>query len=123
MPLEFISKSLKNNPELASRFMKRLATDLRHAEEKAVQMAQKTVRERVAKALLLLKEVYGYEDDNATLNIDLKREELAGLAGTVRETATRFLSEFTESQIISLSGKKIRILDLQKLIHSANQSW
>lgn len=123
LPLEFIIGSLKNNRELGFRFMKLLATELGHAEDKAVQMAQKTVRERVAEALLLLREVYGYEDDNITLNIDLKREELAGLAGTVRETATRFLSEFTESRIISLSGKKIRILNLQKLIHNANQSW
>lgn len=123
VPLGFLNRALRNNPELGLRFMKLLAAELRAAEDKAVQMAQKTVRERVAEALLLLKEVYGYEDDNATLNIDLKREELAGLAGTVRETVTRFLSEFTESQIISLSGKKIRILDLQRLIHNARQSW
>jgi len=120
IPQEFIVSVIKRNSELGFRIMKLLATELRQAEDKAVQIAQKTVRERVAEALLLLKDMYGFERDNATLNINLKREELAGLAGTVRETATRFLSELRDSEIISLSGKKIKILDLKRLVHSAN---
>ncbi|MCZ2357243.1 MAG: Crp/Fnr family transcriptional regulator [Bacteroidia bacterium] len=111
---------IRDFPELSFRFLSLLATDLKNAEEKAMRMAQKTVRERVAESILILKEIYGFEEDGATLNINLKRDEIAGIAGTVRETATRFLSELNESHIISLSGKKIRILDIKKLIRSAN---
>ena len=117
---EVFFKLVREFPELSLKFMNLLAIDLKNAEEKAMRMAQKTVRERVAESILILKEIYGFEEDGTTLNINLKRDEIAGIAGTVRETATRFLSELNESHIISLSGKKIRILDMKKLIRSAN---
>lgn len=120
---EVISKYLRSNPELGFQFMKLLATDLRNAEERSIRMAQKPVRERIAEAIILLKEVYGYEEDNSTININLKRDEIAGLAGTVRETATRLLSEFCEDEIIVVNGRKIKILDLNKLEKSANHSF
>lgn len=120
IPNEMIKYQIRNHPELAIRFMKLLANDLKTAEENALKIAQKTVRERVAESILLLKEIYGFEDDGSTLNINLKRDEIAGIAGTVRETATRLLYEFRESQIIELSGKKIKILNLQKLTYTAN---
>lgn len=105
------------------RFIKILADDTRNAEERAMHMAQKTVRERVAESVLILKEVYGLEEDGNTINATLKRDELADLAGTVRETATRFLSELNADKIICIEGKKIRILDLQKLERSANPTF
>lgn len=117
---ELINSQIKSNPGLAIQFMKLLAKDLKTSEVKSMNMAQKSVRERVAESILLLIEMYGIENDGLTLNVTLKRDELAGIAGTVRETATRFLAEFSESQMIELSGKKIKILDFKKLQNTAN---
>lgn len=120
---DLIFRLIENNSKLAMRFIKILADDTRNAEERAMHMAQKTVRERVAESVLILKEVYGLEEDGNTINAILKRDELADLAGTVRETATRFLSELNADKIICIEGKKIRILDLQKLERSANPTF
>lgn len=120
IPSDVIFDLMKVIPHLSLQFIKLLAEDLKTAEEKSMQLAQKTVRERVAEAILTLKEIYGFESDNATLNIELKRDEIAAIAGTVRETATRFLSELNHEKCIELSGKKIKILDLQRLENNAN---
>jgi len=117
---DLIFRLIENNSKLALRFIKLLADDTRNAEEKAMHMAQKTVRERVAESILILKEVYGFTEDGNTINANLKRNELAGLAGTVRETATRLLSELNADKIISTEGNKIKILDLKELEKNAN---
>lgn len=123
IPKDYLLQQIRNSPELAIQFMKLLANDLRQSEERAIRMAQKPVRERVAESILILKEVYGFEEDNATININLKRDEIAGIAGTVRETATRLLSELCHDEIIVLSGRKIKIVDMHKLNENANYSF
>jgi CRP/FNR family transcriptional regulator len=99
--------------------MKVLSDELKKAEEKITHLAQKPVRERVAETILFLKETYGLDADNH-VNVLLTREEIANLVGTATETAIRLLSEFNKDHIIELSGKKIKILDQNKLIKTAN---
>lgn len=120
---KFINQTIRNNPDLGFNFMKLFARDLKTAEEKSLQLAQKTVRERIAESILILIEVYGLEEDNSTLKIILKRDEIASIAGTVRETATRFLSEFCDDNIIIMDGRKIKILDINRLAKKANSSF
>ena len=108
------------NANLSMEIMKLLSHDLNMAEHKITDLAQKPVRERMAEALLFLKETYGYESDNATINVILSREEIANMVGTTRETATRLLSEFKDDSIVALIGKKIKILNHQKLVKTAN---
>lgn len=121
----FISRSffldlVAHNTKLATQLVILLANDLRKAEEKLTGLAQKTVRERTAEAILFLKEIFGYETDNITININISREEFASLIGAARETATRLLSEFKDDGIVELYGKKIRILNTHKLMQTAN---
>lgn len=101
-------------------FMRLLAEEVKNTNKQIIRISQKPVRERLAEAILLLKETYGYEKDFATINVTLSREEIACIAGTVRETATRMLYEFKSMDIIQLSGKKIAIKDINKLIILAN---
>lgn len=120
MPMDLILLLIEKNFHLGMRFMRQLALDLKHAEERTLQIAQKHVRERIAEALLLLVETYGFEEDRITLSVRLSREEIAGIAGTVRETAIRLLSEFNAAGIIRLNGRKIVINDMNKLAGIAN---
>lgn len=120
LPKNVIFNLINKNQFVGIRFMRLLANDVKDAELKMLHIAQKPVRERVAEAILLLKETYGFEEDRQTLNVKLSREDLASIAGTVRETATRLLSEFKDDGIIELSGKKIIISNLSKLIQQAN---
>ena len=90
-------------------------------EEKLAQIAQKSVRERLASTILMLKETYGLEGEGSdVIDIALSREDLANIVGTATETVIRLLSEFKSDGMIALEGKKIKVLDVSALIHEAD---
>ncbi|HAC24125.1 MAG TPA: hypothetical protein DCE81_04340 [Cytophagales bacterium] len=90
-------------------------------EERMAELAHKSVRERLAANLLMLKETYGMEGEGSSL-IDLarSREDLASIVGTATETVIRLLSEFKSDGLISFEGKKIRVIDPKKLAKQAD---
>jgi len=120
IPKELFFDLLKTNSEITKGVMLLLASELKDAENKITNLAQKPVIERLAEALLMLKEYYGYGDDDNSLNITITREEIANIVGTATETAIRLLSELKKEGIIELSGKKITILKNSSLIKLAN---
>jgi len=119
IPRDTFFNVLRNNPGLSFEIIKMLSVELRKAERMITDLAQKPVRERMAEALLFLRETYGYEPDSTTINVVLSREDIGNLVGTATETAIRLLSEFKQDKIVEFLGKKIRILDMDKLIHTA----
>ncbi len=119
IPREIFLVILQKDAALSFEMMKVLSNELRQAEEKITHLAQKPVRERVAETILFLKETYGLDADNV-VNVSLTREEIANLVGTATETAIRLLSEFNKDNIIELIGKKIKIINQQKLTKTAN---
>lgn len=120
IPRDAFFTVLKTNSGLSLEIIKMLSLELRKAEQTITDLAQKPVRERMAEALLFLKETYGFENDNATINVVLSREDIANLVGTATETAIRLLSEFKHDKIVESVGKKIKILDVNKLVKTAN---
>lgn len=120
IPKELFMGILQEDGVFSMEIMKLLSDDLKKAEISITHLAQKPVRERLAEALLFIKETYGFEADNSTLNLKLSREELANLVGTATETVIRLLSEFKSDNIISLEGKKIKVNSLSKLVSTAN---
>lgn len=122
IPKNVVYDLITNNSALSFSLMKLLADALKTAELRITGLAQRPVRERVAEALLLLREKYGCSEADNSLNVTLSREELAFLSGTVRESATKMLSEFKDDGIIALEGKQIRILNLDLLNKRANLS-
>ncbi len=120
IPREPFFTVLKSSQGLSLQVIRLLATELRKAENTITDLAQKPVRERTAEALLFLKGTYGFEEDGATINVILSREDIANLVGTATETAIRLLSEFKHDKIVEFVGKKIKILDMKKLIRTAN---
>ncbi len=111
---------IRSNAQLTMLTIQMLTNDLKTAEKRILNMAQKPVRERIAEALLLVKECYGTEDDGQTLAIVLTRREIGNVAGVTTETTIRVLSEFKAEKIIKLEGKKIKIINLPKLVKVAN---
>jgi CRP/FNR family transcriptional regulator len=97
-----------------------LSDDLKKAEEKITHMAQKHVRERIAGAIVLLIEAYGFKADKQTIDSNLTRREIANIAGTTTETSIRILSDLSRENVIELTGKEIKILDYNNLINAAN---
>lgn len=120
IPKETFFDLLKQNSELAIGVIKTLTEDLKQAELRLTNISQKHVRERIAETLLMLKESYGFEKDNMTINAILGRTDIGSIAGTTTETTIRMLSDLNKEGLIKLFGKKIQILNLAKLLQVAN---
>ncbi len=110
---------LKENSEFGIELLQIACNELGEANDYITDIAQKSVKERLAEVLLSLQEEFGVNSDGI-LNIILTREELANLIGTATESVIRLLSEFKSESIIELQGRKIKILDVQKLKRISN---
>lgn len=111
---------LQSNQNFSLQLLKVLSDDLKKSEQKLINIAQKSVRERIAESILILKEKFGLKEDGKTLSVVLTRKELGDVAGITTETTIRTLSDFNKEGIIDLEGKYIRIANLKKLIQTAN---
>lgn len=120
IPKDLFLRVLKTDASLSLELIKMISSELNKAEMKVAHLAQKPVRERVAETLLFIKETYGLEEDQQTLNVRLSREEIANIVGTATESAIRILSDFKKEGLIALDGKKIAIINHTKLIKVAN---
>jgi len=82
-------------------------------------LAQHSVRERTAIALLILNE-RNIENYNSSIPIRLPRMDLANLIGTTKETLVRVLHDLKEEKVVSTEGLSITILDRNELIQISN---
>jgi CRP-like cAMP-binding protein len=103
----------KNN-QFSMNVMKTICGDLKEADDHMVNLAQKTVKERLAETLLYLHDTFGKNEDNS-LKVQLSRDELASMIGTATESCIRLLSDFKKLGLIELTGKKILLKDISKL--------
>ena len=115
IPGQIFISLLKQNHELAFFFIKALATDLGISDSRSVNLTQKHIRGRLAESLLFLKDTYGYEHDSATISIYLSRDDLANFSNMIASNVTRTLRSFANDKIITVDGRKIKIIDEEKL--------
>lgn len=114
IPKAEIVRDLDNNPKFTMDILKTMASSLKKSDNVIVDMAQKTVKQRLATTLLNLDTKFS-TNENGSLDIFLSREDIANIIGTATESAIRLLSEFKKKKIIDLKGKEIFILDSQAL--------
>jgi CRP-like cAMP-binding protein len=110
IPKQNILEVLRQNKNFSKDLFKVVCHDLKEANAIITNMAQKTVRERLAETLLFLEDTFGHDEDGF-IDVVLSREELSSVVGTATESAIRLLSEMKKNRIISLEGKRIKILD------------
>jgi len=112
---EDLFKVVEQNYLFAVQIITFLARELGEAENNLVSLTQKHLRGRLAESILRLADTYGYESDGATVKIQLYREDLANLANMTTSNAIKTLYNFRDEKVIELDGKKIKVLDYQKL--------
>jgi CRP/FNR family transcriptional regulator, polysaccharide utilization system transcription regulator len=112
---------LAKNPQLSLNIIKKLAHELREAEDMATSIAHRSVRERMAELLLMLQSTYGKPvKAGIRIDIQLSREEMAEMIGITQETAIRLLSEFKKDGLIDVKERDITILNAKGLSKEAN---
>ena len=115
MKTELVLGIVRSNSDVAMNVIRALATDLGFSNRRTVTLTQKHIRGRLAEALLVLKDTYGFEADNRTLKIYISREDLANLSNMTTSNAIRTLSNFATEGIVELSGKQIRLNNIEGL--------
>jgi CRP-like cAMP-binding protein len=100
---------------LSLSIIKSFATELGFSYFRTVTLTQKHIRGRLAESLLFLKDTYGLEKDEKTIKVYLSREDIANLSNMTTSNAIRTLSAFSSEEVISIDGRKIKILDHAKL--------
>ena len=119
IPYQTLQFLIQSNWQFSHHMLQIVCKELREANDYITDIAQKTVRERLAEVLLLLKDSFELDNSN-TLQISLTREELANIVGTATESVIRLLSEFKQDKMIELQGRKIKLLDIKALTRVAN---
>jgi len=104
---------LDHNTGLRNAVIRELSKELGERAVFITNLAQKTVRERLAYILVILEDVYGDEP------INLSREDLANFVGTATETLIRLVKDFKEEGFIETDVRKIRVLNHDELMKVA----
>lgn len=108
IPAKDFKLLLFNSRDFAAKFVKMLAFDNDQTENQLLDLAYSSVRRKVANALLTL-----FEKNGSRFNF--LRDDLAGLAGSAKETVIRTLSDFKSEKIIDIDDGEITILEIAEL--------
>nr|WP_288808406.1 Crp/Fnr family transcriptional regulator [uncultured Sphingobacterium sp.] len=119
--LPFFLSTLRINPELSYRLMLFFADELHLSEQKMANLAQLSVKNRLAWSLLLLHRIFGGETEDGDIGLSLSKKDLASYVGTTYETFYRMLGELIQMGAITVEGKKIFIKDFQQLNRLASE--
>lgn len=115
IPHELFDDILKKSPELKDHILDQFLNDLELVEKKAVNLAHKTVREKVAESLLLIADVYQYKEKKQSFRISLCRQDIADLAGTTKEQVSKVLKDFEKEGLIKCAAKKFNYVNTDSL--------
>lgn len=107
--------AVQNSPEITLRILKTLANELGVSDVRTVNLTQKHIRGRLAESILFLVNTYGFEEDGCTIKAYLSREDLANLSSMTTSNAIRTLSNFSAEGVLFIDGRRIKILDYQKI--------
>lgn len=114
VPAVFLKDLVKQNNNFTIEIMQIACKELGRANAYITDIAQKTVRERLAEALYNIHQDFGVDENNC-LNISLTREDIANIVGTATESVIRLMSDLKKEKIIELIGRKIKIIKLGEL--------
>jgi len=113
-------EQIRHDPEMAANVMRVLASELVASQEERVDLAQSSVRERMAKLLATLAQRHGSPAKKGIrIQLSLTREEMADMIGTASETAMRLLKDFREEHLLEVNGREIFVLDRNRLLRTA----
>ena len=82
---------------------------------KFLNVAQQNIESRLAYSLNQIIDFFGFENDNKTIAVSLKRKEIAAISNMNTANVIRCLSNLKDKKIIGINGRKIIILNYSLL--------
>lgn len=121
IPKEDFLEVLDKSQVLSKRLLKTLSHEFAVLANSIAVFAQRPVRERLAIALLVLREKFKKETpEGEAVAINISRDDIASLAGATRENVVRMLRAFKDEKIVETKGRKIWVTDVKKLAAVSN---
>lgn len=119
IPREEFLTAVYNDMNIATKFIKLIAKNVKEKEDRLLSLAYGSLRKRVAKALMDIHAKFN-RDNKGNNSIDVSRDDLAHFVGTATESLIRTLSDFKSEKLIEIREGKVRILQPEKL---SNLLW
>jgi CRP/FNR family cyclic AMP-dependent transcriptional regulator len=116
-----VQRLIRHNPDIALKLLAAMGERVRRTNERLLQQSFQTVAGRVASAVLA--QVMARQDEGAPerdVLVQATQAEIAQLAGTSRESASRFLAILEREGVVSLGRGKVTVHEpgrLRNYIH------
>ena len=115
LPANDVRSLLARHPEIALKLVAGLVRRLRAANVRLSRQSFQTVPSRVAGILAQLSGEAQDGDENEQVTIRMNQTDLAQLAGTSRESVSRFLAELERAGVVRCGRGRVKVLDPPKL--------
>ena len=106
---------LLRHPDMSLKLLSAFAERLREANERISRQSFQTVPSRVAGVLSQLVDDEGNDGNQGEVTIRMNQADLAQLAGTSRESVSRFLADLERSGVVRAGRGQVTILEPAKL--------
>ena len=111
-----VQRLIRSNPEIATKLLAALSERVRRTTERLLQQSLQTVAGRVAGAVLaqaVARQAEGAPQRDVVIRAT--QAEIAGLAGTSRESASRFLATLEREGVVTLGRGKVTVHEPERL--------
>lgn len=108
---DFLTLIYSSN-DFAKKFIKMLSNNIEEMENRLLEIAYQSVRQRVANALLKIND---QANTNGKSIITTTRKDIANIVGTATESLNRTLADFKDEGLIEISGEGLKIVNRPKL--------
>jgi CRP/FNR family cyclic AMP-dependent transcriptional regulator len=115
LPARDVRALLTTHAEITFKFLEALVRRLRRANERISRQSFQTVPGRVAGVLLQLVEEGEESGPGGEVTIRMSQADLAQLAGTSRESASRFLADLERAGVVRPQRGRVTVLDPERL--------
>ncbi len=115
VPYTYFEKIAGDCPMLQKQIIQQFLKELELVKKKAISLAHKTVREKIAEAILLLADAYLYYEQKQSFRVSLCRQDIADLVGTTKEQVSKIIKDFEKGKIISCTGKRFNFIHIAAL--------
>jgi len=120
IPKEDFMEVLHRSPFLTQRLLKAMSHEFTVLSNSISVLAHRTAAERLAIALIVLREKFKEEGVQKEVVINISRSDLANMVGIAQENVVRILKEFKSEHILETHGRNISIKNIKLLVKRTN---
>jgi CRP/FNR family transcriptional regulator len=115
LPAGDMRRLLTGHPDIAVKLIVALVRRVRETNERVARQSFQTVPSRVAGVLAQLIAEEAIPEDRAGITVRMTQADLAQLAGTSRESVSRFLATLERAGVVSVGRGRVTVVEPRRL--------